>query len=87
MRFFALRTYDGTYRTALDACEGCEKGRYYPQSRQMVCTVCGKQFGFDELTDKSDNPCLPTAIPHGVEGDGLMILLADAEKTASKFKP
>jgi uncharacterized membrane protein len=85
-RFFTVLTTQGSYRVALDGCEGCEESRYYPQGRQMVCTVCGKKFSLDALRDNSDNPCEPVSVPNTVQNANLIMQATDISKAVDKLK-
>ena len=46
MRFFALKSSDGVYRAALDACDTCyhAKKGYHQEGDDMVCNNCGLHF-------------------------------------------
>jgi uncharacterized membrane protein len=50
-RFFVIKTADGVYRTALDACHVCfdaHKG-YHQQGNEMVCQKCGRHFSVNSV--------------------------------------
>src|SRR5699024_4436879 len=46
IRFFAMRSSDGVYRAALDACDECWEAKkgYAQDGDDMVCRKCGRHF-------------------------------------------
>ena len=86
MRFFAIRSSDGEYRAALDACDVCyrEKKGYVQDGDDMVCRKCGQRF-HSALVNKVTGGCNPVAIDRKVVGDKLVIRTAELESRRSFF--
>src|SRR5574338_388731 len=73
-RFFVIKTTDGVYRAALDACEVCygsHKG-YYQDGDEMVCRKCGRHFSVNTVNNGTSG-CHPVGLSRGVEGEQLVI--------------
>lgn len=72
--FFVARTQGGEIRTAFDACITCypHKMGYRLEAGSVVCVKCGTAFGLDELGRGKGN-CVPIAIEHRLDGDGIVI--------------
>ena len=49
--YFALKSRDGAYRAALDACDVCYRTNrgYRQEGDQMVCNNCGQKFACDKI--------------------------------------
>ncbi len=73
-RFFVLRTSDGVYRAALDACEVCfdEHKGYHQEGSSMVCNKCGRRFPIDGI-GYGNSGCHPIGLRATVDGDALKI--------------
>lgn len=73
-RFFVLRTSDGVYRVALDACEVCfgEHKGYHQEGNSMVCNNCGRRFPINGI-GYGTNGCHPIGLRNTVDGDELRI--------------
>lgn len=86
MRFFAIRSSDGVYRAALDACDVCyrEKQGYRQDGDDMVCKKCGQRF-HSALVNKVTGGCNPVAIERSVVGDKLVIKTAELESRKAFF--
>jgi hypothetical protein len=80
MRFFAMRSSDGVYRAALDACDVCyrEKKGYTQDGDDMVCQKCGQRF-HSALVNEVTGGCNPVAIARTVAGDKLVIKTSELE--------
>lgn len=73
-RFFVLRSSEGTYRAALDACQVCfdaHKG-YHQEGNFMVCNKCGRRFPINSIGYGSSG-CHPMGLTATVDGDELKI--------------
>ena len=86
MRFFALRSSDGSFRVALDACDTCYhagKG-YHQEGDDMVCNNCGQHFPSAQVNDVHGG-CNPVGLPRAVEGDALVVKTSDLEARRQYF--
>ena len=86
VRFFVVKSSDGVYRAALDACDTCfhAKKGYRQQGDDMVCNNCGLHFPSADVNDKSGG-CNPVGVPRTVEGDYLVIKRSDLEGSGRYF--
>ena len=86
MRFFAIRSSDGVYRAALDACDVCyrEKKGYTQDGDDMVCKKCGQRF-HSALVNDVTGGCNPVAIARNVVGDKLVIKTSELESRKAFF--
>ena len=78
MRFFALKSSDGVYRAALDACDTCyhAKKGYHQEGDDMVCNNCGLHFHSAQVNEVHGG-CNPIGLPRAIEGDTLIIKASD----------
>lgn len=86
VRFFVIKSSDGVYRAALDACDVCyavKKG-YYQDGDNMVCKKCGRDFP-SALVNEVTGGCNPIGVPRTVDGDNLVIKASDLETGKSYF--
>ena len=85
VRFFAMKSSDGVYRAALDACDVCE-GRlgYHQEGDDMVCNKCGNHFHSAQINEVKGG-CNPVGLQRKVEGDRLVIKSAELEQGAEYF--
>ena len=76
--FFALKSLDGKYRAALDACDVCfRKNRGYRQEGgQMVCNNCGQKFASNQVGEIKGG-CNPHPLAHREEAGFMVIRKAD----------
>lgn len=86
MRLFAIRSSDGVYRAALDACDVCyrEKKGYTQDGDDMVCRKCGQRF-HSALVNDVTGGCNPVAIARQVVGDKLVIKTGELESRKAFF--
>ena len=86
VRFFVIKSSDGVYRAAADACEVCyrEKRGYHQQGDDMVCRKCGQHFASKDVNEVTGG-CNPSAIHRTIQGDSLLIAAADLEAHAVLF--
>lgn len=85
-RFFVLRTSDGIYRVALDACQVCfdaHKG-YYQDGNFMVCKKCGRRFPINSV-GYGTTGCHPIALKATVDGDELRIKTSELTSGSQYF--
>jgi len=76
--YFALKSRDGAYRAALDACDVCYRTNrgYRQEGDQMVCNNCGQKFACDKIGEVKGG-CNPHPLARGIEGQYLVIQKAD----------
>lgn len=86
VRFFAMRSSDGVYRAALDACDVCfaAKKGYSQEGDDMVCNNCGNHFHSAQINEAKGG-CNPVGLERKVEGDKLNISARELEAGASYF--
>jgi uncharacterized membrane protein len=86
VRFFVLRSSDGKYRAAADACGVCYRRKlgYEQQGDDMVCRSCGRHFPSGDVSVATDG-CRPGRIPVTRQGDNLVIAAADLSAHARLF--
>jgi uncharacterized membrane protein len=74
VRFFVMKSSDGVYRAALDACDVCyaAKKGYYQDGDNMVCKKCGRQFP-SALVNEVTGGCNPIGVPRTIDGDNIVI--------------
>ncbi|HKZ77492.1 MAG TPA: DUF2318 domain-containing protein [Pyrinomonadaceae bacterium] len=85
-RFFVVKTSDGVYRAALDACEVCygsHKG-YYQDADQMVCRKCGRHFAVNTVNNGTSG-CHPVGLSRSVEGEELVIPTVELQSGTQYF--
>lgn len=86
VRFFAIKTSDGVYRAALDACPVCfdaHKG-YYQDGNDMVCRKCGRHFSVNSV-GYGTSGCHPVSLHGTVDGTDLLIRTSDLENGSQYF--
>jgi len=86
VRFFAVRSADGAYRTALDACQMCyhAKKGYHQEGDKMICKNCGLPFEVARIGIAAGG-CNPVGLPNRVDGNQLVISSKELESRASYF--
>jgi len=72
--YFALKSRDGAYRAALDACDVCfQSNRGYRQEGDlMVCNNCGQTFPSNRIGEIKGG-CNPHPLAWRIEGQNLVI--------------
>ena len=86
VRFFALKSSDGVYRVALNACDTCyhAKKGYHQEGDDMICNNCGLKFPSAKINEVHGG-CNPVSLPRAVEGDSLVIKASDLESRRQYF--
>ena len=76
--YFALKSRDGAYRAALDACDVCFKSNrgYRQEGDLMVCNNCGQSFPSNRIGEIKGG-CNPHPLARGIEGNYLVIRKAE----------
>ena len=74
VHYFALKSRDGAYRAALDACDVCfQSNRGYRQEGDlMVCNNCGQSFPSNRIGEIKGG-CNPHPLARKIEGQYLVI--------------
>ncbi|BCS53421.1 DUF2318 domain-containing protein [Geobacter sp. SVR] len=85
--FFAVKTADGSYKTAFDACDACFKAKkgYEQQGDKMNCKNCNQKFAIDRLGPNATGGCNPGYLPHLVNGSTISIKADDLKAGARYF--
>ncbi len=78
LHFFALKSADGKYRSALDACDVCYRMNrgYRQEGERMVCNNCGQTFPSDRIGETKGG-CNPHPLAHRIDGARMVIRKAD----------
>lgn len=86
VRFFAVKSSDGVYRAAMDACDTCYHARrgYRQEGDEMVCNNCGLKF-HSTLINEVSGGCNPVGLPRTIEGDQLVIKASELESRSRYF--
>ncbi len=86
MYYFALKSRDGAYRAALDACDVCFKSNrgYRQEGDLMVCNNCGQTFPSNRVAEIKGG-CNPHPLAREVDGQYLVIKKADIAGRADYF--
>jgi uncharacterized membrane protein len=84
--FFAVRSTDGVYRAALNACDVCFAGKqgYRQEGEDMVCNQCGMHFPSSKVNEVKGG-CNPVGLERKVEGDRVVIDARGLEAGARYF--
>jgi len=86
IRYFVLRSSDGVIRAAFDACDVCFEARlgYHQEGDELVCNNCGSRFPSDQV-NVVQGGCNPSPLAREVQGDAVLIQIADIEAGARFF--
>jgi len=76
--FFVVQSQDGVVRAAFNACDVCfpEKKGYTQKGDFMICNNCGRKFHISRV-NVVEGGCNPAPLKRKIEGDNLVILVAD----------
>lgn len=87
VRFFAVKSLDGTYRAAMDACEVCfhAKKGYRQDGDNMICNNCGLSFEIARI-GTIQGGCHPIGLSSAVEGDQLVIKASELQSRGQYFQ-
>lgn len=86
VRFFVIKSSDGVYRAALDACDTCyhAKKGYHQEGDDMICNNCGLHFHSSQINEVHGG-CNPVGLPRTIEGNQLIIKASELESRGSYF--
>ena len=78
LHYFALKSADGRYRAAFDACDVCFRANrgYRQEGDLMVCNQCGQSFPSVKVNEVKGG-CNPAPLARTVEGGFLVIRKGD----------
>jgi len=87
VKYFVMKSTDGEYRAAFDACDVCypNKKGYSQQGGVMVCNNCGQQFDSTQINEKRGG-CNPSPIERTVDGQSLVLKTADLQAGVKYFQ-
>ena len=85
--FFAAKSADGSYKVAFDACDACFKSRkgYVQQGDKMNCKNCNQKFAINRLGPNATGGCNPGYLPSQINGNNIVIKVADIQNGARYF--
>ncbi|MFH1786811.1 MAG: DUF2318 domain-containing protein [archaeon] len=86
IRFFVLKSSDGVYRAAFDACDVCFEAKkgYRQEGDYMVCNNCGRRFPSTRINIE-EGGCNPAPLDREVIGGNVLIKKADIELGGKYF--
>lgn len=86
VRFFVIKSSDGVYRAALDACDTCyhAKKGYHQQGDDMICNNCGLHFHSSQINEVHGG-CNPVGLPRTIDGNQLVIKASELESRGGYF--
>lgn len=86
VRFFVIKSSDGVYRAALDACDTCyhAKKGYHQEGDDMICNNCGLHFHSSQINEVHGG-CNPIGLPRTIEGNQLVIKAGELESRGAYF--
>lgn len=84
--FFVIKSSDGIFRAAFNACDVCYEKRlgYHQEGDDMVCNKCGRHFPTSKVNEVKGG-CNPAPLERTVEGDHLVIKADDLKQGAFYF--
>jgi uncharacterized membrane protein len=87
VKYFVLKSSDGEYRAAFDACDVCypNKKGYSQQDGVMVCNNGGQQFDSTQINEQRGG-CNPSPIERTVEGQDLVLKTSDLQAGVQYFQ-
>ena len=87
VKYFVMKSADGEYRAAFDACDVCypNKKGYTQQGKVMVCNNCGLEFESTRINEVKGG-CNPSPIERTVKGKDLVLETADLQAGVQYFQ-
>lgn len=85
--FFAVKTPDGSYKTAFDACDSCYRAKkgYEQQGDKMNCKNCNQKFAINRLGPNATGGCNPGYLPLQLNGNTISVKVNDLKGGARYF--
>lgn len=85
--FFAVKSTDGSIKTAFDACDACYKSKkgYEQLDDKMNCKNCNQKFAINRLGPNATGGCNPGYLPHKESGKTISISVNDLKSGARYF--
>lgn len=85
--FFAVKSADGSIKTAFDACDACYKSKkgYEQQGDKMNCKNCNQKFAINRLGPNASGGCNPGYLPYQQNGGTISISVNDLKGGARYF--
>ena len=76
--FFAMKSNDGVFRAAIDACDVCYKAGkgYHQEGDFMVCDNCGQRFASNKINEIKGG-CNPAPLTRTESGGDMVIAMKD----------
>ncbi len=86
INFFAVKSADGSLKTAFDACDACYKSKkgYEQLADKMNCKNCNQKFAINRLGPNATGGCNPGYLPHQLSGKSISISVNDL-KSGSRY--
>jgi uncharacterized membrane protein len=87
VKYFVMKSKDGEYRAAFDACDVCypNKKGYHQEGDVMVCNNCGRRFASNKI-NVLEGGCNPSPIERSVKGKTLVLQTADLQAGVQYFQ-
>jgi hypothetical protein len=87
VKYLAVKGTDGTYRTALDACNVCyaSKKGYRQEGSDLVCNNCGTKVALTSISVLTGD-CNPVPIKNKLKGDSLVVKSAALDGGVKYFQ-
>ncbi|NLE22362.1 MAG: DUF2318 domain-containing protein [Actinobacteria bacterium] len=87
VKYFVMKSSDGEYRAAFDACDVCyaNKKGYTQQGDVMVCNNCGQRFDSTQINEVRGG-CNPSPIERTMDGQNLVLKTTDLQAGAKYFQ-
>jgi len=83
VRFFVIRSSDGTVKVALDVCYICPPAGYYMKEDSVICKNCDAPINFDTIG--LPGGCNPRVLKFRVDGSQVVVDLVELEASAKSF--
>jgi uncharacterized membrane protein len=87
VQYFVMKSSDGEYRAAFDACDVCyaNKKGYAQQGGVMVCNNCGQRFDSTQINEVRGG-CNPSPVERSVDGPNVVLKTADLQAGVKYFQ-
>ncbi|MBE3123052.1 MAG: DUF2318 domain-containing protein [Thermoplasmata archaeon] len=88
VRYFAVKDNQGNVHVAFDACDVCYEAKkgYKQNGDVMQCLNCGKTFSITSIgTENTAGGCWPSFLPMNIDGNDVVIKIADLESKSYMF--